>query len=119
MGNPSLAGVEEVSWVRRLFFNQAPAVAPVQITGSLSGPETAPWARSIPRETGRWTGSSQTTFDKFVVTASGDGPINWLYRWDKAFEPGSSISHVDDDTFTGATEKLMNAYSDKGLGSGS
>ena len=99
---------------------------------------------------GQNTGRSWTAFDKFVVTAGGGKPIDWLYRWDRdndaaltgggdglffgganavaaygalvplltpdPFEPGSSMSHVDDDTFTGANQMLMNAYSDQGLG---
>ncbi len=32
------------------------------------------------------------------------------------WESGSSGSHLDDDTFTGANAKLMNAYADTGLG---
>ena len=29
---------------------------------------------------------------------------------------GSSVSHLDDDTFTGVNAQLMNAMADKGLG---
>ncbi|MGI9125337.1 MAG: hypothetical protein ACR2JM_11390 [Mycobacterium sp.] len=32
------------------------------------------------------------------------------------WNPGSSMSHLDDDTFTGANDKLMNANTDKGPG---
>lgn len=32
------------------------------------------------------------------------------------WEAGSSVSHLDDDTFTGANAQLMNAYADTGLG---
>ncbi len=32
------------------------------------------------------------------------------------WESGSSMSHLDDDTFTGANQKMMNASSDTGLG---
>lgn len=34
----------------------------------------------------------------------------------RPWEPGSSTSHLDDDTFTGSDTQMMNAYSDIGLG---
>lgn len=34
----------------------------------------------------------------------------------RPWEPGSSTSHLDDDTFTGSDTQMMNAFSDVGLG---
>ena len=34
----------------------------------------------------------------------------------RPWEPGSSTSHLDDDTFTGSQTQLMNAVTDSGLG---
>ena len=46
--------------------------------------------------------------------AYGGNPVP-LYT-PKPWEPGSSMSHLDDFTFTGLNAKLMNAVSDTGLG---
>ena len=50
----------------------------------------------------------------FTDAANGNKPIP-LYT-PNPWESGSSMSHLDDDTFTGSMEKLMNATSDTGLG---
>jgi hypothetical protein len=47
-----------------------------------------------------------------VAAYGGPVPLYTPNPW----ESGSSMSHLDDDTFTGSLEKLMNAASDTGLG---
>ncbi len=47
-----------------------------------------------------------------VAAYGGPVPLYTPSPW----ESGSSMSHLDDDTFTGSMEKLMNAASDTGLG---
>jgi hypothetical protein len=99
---------------------------------------------------GNNTGNEWTTFDSFVVTASGADPIKSNYTWNTAYntnltggagglyfggpnaeaayggpvplytprpwEDGSSVSHLDDSTFTGSKTQLMNAVADSGKG---
>ena len=48
-----------------------------------------------------------------AVAAHG-GPVP-LYT-PNPWEPGSSVSHLDDDTFIGSKSQLMNAMTDTGLG---
>lgn len=97
------------------------------------------------------TGSTWTSFDRFVVNAAGTAAINaGTFRWNTAYNPnltggngglyfgganavaaygglvplytpspwqsGSSLSHLDDRTFTGTNEKLMNAAANTGRG---
>lgn len=97
------------------------------------------------------TGTTWTTFDRFIVTAAGTTVIDpHTYRWNTTYnanltggagglcfggthavavyggpvplytpdpwESGSSVSHLDDATFTGADQKLMNAMADTGPG---
>lgn len=97
------------------------------------------------------TGTTWTSFDRFVTSSTGTAAINpGTFRWNAAldtnltggngglyfagthavaayggpvplytpnpWESGSSMSHLDDATFTGASEKLMNATVDTGPG---
>ena len=99
-----------------------------------------------------WDAINQTwtTFDSYMVTASGTQVIPNTFRWNAVYntnltggndglyfggpnaiavyggpvplytpdpwEPGSSVSHLDDNTFVGRNTQLMNAISDRGLG---
>lgn len=49
-----------------------------------------------------------------AMAANGGNPVP-LYS-PSPWESGSSMSHLNDDYYTGANEKLMNASSDTGLG---
>lgn len=78
--------------------------------------------------TSAFTGSTwKTTFNPNLTGSNGGlyfgganavaaygGPVP-LYT-PNPWESGSSMSHLDDDTFTGVLEKLMNAASDTGVG---
>ncbi len=50
----------------------------------------------------------------YAYAANGNKPVP-LYT-PNPWESGSSMSHLDDNTYTGVNEKLMNAASDTGLG---
>lgn len=99
-----------------------------------------------------WDATNQTwtTFDSYMVTATGTQVIPNTFSWNPIYntnltggngglyfggpnavavyggpvplytpnpwEAGSSVSHLDDDTFTGRNTQLMNAISDRGLG---
>lgn len=59
-------------------------------------------------------GSGGLYFGGANAVAAYGGPVP-LYT-PSPWESGSSMSHLDDDTFTGVLEKLMNASSDTGVG---
>jgi hypothetical protein len=59
-------------------------------------------------------GSGGLYFGGANAVAAYGGPVP-LYT-PNPWESGSSMSHLDDDTFTGVLEKLMNASSDTGVG---
>jgi hypothetical protein len=59
-------------------------------------------------------GSGGLYFGGPNAVAAYGGPVP-LYT-PSPWESGSSMSHLDDDTFTGSMQKLMNAASDTGLG---
>ncbi|WP_445168432.1 Ig-like domain-containing protein [Mycolicibacterium sp. Dal123E01] len=81
-----------------------------------------------------FTGSNGTTFNTAYnsnltggdtgLYFGGPGSYAWIANGNKPvplytpnpWESGSSMSHLDDDFYTGSMEKLMNATSDTGLG---
>lgn len=67
-----------------------------------------------PNLTGGNTGNGMYFGGINARTANGGNPVP-LYS-PSPWESGSSMSHLDDLTYTGANEKLMNASSDTGLG---
>ncbi|WP_144418370.1 Ig-like domain-containing protein [Mycobacterium sp. EPa45] len=67
-----------------------------------------------PNLTGGNTGNGMYFGGTNAKAANGGNPVP-LYS-PNPWESGSSMSHLDDNTYTGANEKLMNASSDTGLG---